>query len=214
MTPMSKRLDYILARHGTTYAEQAGIALKDKPSPLYQLLVLSTLLSARISSDIGVQAAHELFKDGLKTPQHMREASWQQRVDALGRGHYRRLDESTATTLEKSADLLIDQYDGDLRKLRDESNSVNQLRDALQQFTGIGPAGASIFIREVQGIWDDFAPHLDSKTKDGARLLDLRSSSEKFVELVTRSVLLLRVASCVGLALSQSVVDDVKESGK
>src|SRR5699024_12428829 len=108
----------------------------------------------------------------------MREASWQQRVDALGRGHYRRLDESTATTLEKSADLLIDQYDGDLRKLRDESNSVNQLRDALQQFTGIRPAGASTFIPEVQGIWGDFARHLAPITKHGDSRLETQASEE------------------------------------
>src|SRR5215207_8314114 len=39
----------LLDRHGTTYAEEAGIRLADKPSPLYRLLVLALLLSARIA---------------------------------------------------------------------------------------------------------------------------------------------------------------------
>jgi hypothetical protein len=31
--------------HGETFAQQAGIRLKAEPSPLYRLLVLTTLLS-------------------------------------------------------------------------------------------------------------------------------------------------------------------------
>lgn len=56
--------------------------------------------------------------------------------------------------------------------------------------------------------------NLDSKTKDGARLLDLPTSSEKFAELVSRADLPRLAAACVRAALDQSVVDDVKESGK
>jgi endonuclease III len=80
----------LLDRYGRTYAEDAGIRLADKPAPLYQLLVLATLLSARISSDIATTATRELFAAGYTTPKAMQEASWQQRVDALGRAHYRR----------------------------------------------------------------------------------------------------------------------------
>lgn len=58
----------LLDRHGRTYSEEAGIRLADKPSPLYQLQVLSTLLSARISADIAVAAARELFAAGYRTP--------------------------------------------------------------------------------------------------------------------------------------------------
>jgi hypothetical protein len=38
----------LLEQLGSTYASEAGIRLADKPAPLYQLLVLATLLSARI----------------------------------------------------------------------------------------------------------------------------------------------------------------------
>ena len=43
-------LEELLAEHGRTYADQAGITLRDKPSPLYCLLVLATLSSAPISA--------------------------------------------------------------------------------------------------------------------------------------------------------------------
>lgn len=83
----------LLDRCGRSFAAEAGIRLADRPAPLYQLLVLATLLSARISGEIAVAAARELFAAGYRTPAAMSAASWQDRVDTLGRGHYRRFDE-------------------------------------------------------------------------------------------------------------------------
>ena len=103
---MADRIGDVLDRYGATFADEAGITLRDKPSPLYQLLVLTTLLSVRIKADIAVAAARELFRAGWRTPRAMRGSSWQQRVDALGRAHYRRYDESTATNLVKGAELI------------------------------------------------------------------------------------------------------------
>jgi hypothetical protein len=54
----------LLDRCGRLYAEDAGIRLAERPGPLYQLLVLSTLLSAPISADVAVAAARELFVAG------------------------------------------------------------------------------------------------------------------------------------------------------
>src|ERR1700750_737541 len=87
------------ARHGRRYAEDAGIRLADRPGPLYQVLVLATLLSAPITAETAVAAARELFAAGYRSPKAMREASWEDRVDTLGRGHYRRYDERTARVL-------------------------------------------------------------------------------------------------------------------
>src|SRR5690625_6903099 len=93
--------DALLEHAGTSFAEEAGITMRDKPSPLWQLLVLSLLLSARIGSDIAVRSAREV--NAWRTPQRLLESTWQQRVDALGRGGYRRFDEKTATQLEQLA---------------------------------------------------------------------------------------------------------------
>ncbi len=111
-------VDELLKEHGTTYAEDAGIKLADKPSPLFQLLVLTLLFSTRISADIAVAAARELFKAGWRTPQRMLDSTWQQRVSALGRGGYRRYDESTATKLEELSKQVLDAQGGDLRRIR------------------------------------------------------------------------------------------------
>src|SRR5919198_5993222 len=122
MATRKEIVERLLDEHGQTYAAEAGIRLTDKPSPLYQLLVLATLLSARISSGIAVAAARELFAAGYRTPRAMKRASWQDRVDALGRGRYRRYDERTSTMLGEGADLVLDRWGGDLRRLRDEAD--------------------------------------------------------------------------------------------
>ena len=58
----------LLARHGTTYAREAGIALgRAGPASLWRLLCLSLLLSARISADLAVAAARAQADQGWTT---------------------------------------------------------------------------------------------------------------------------------------------------
>ncbi|MFD4899277.1 endonuclease [Streptomyces sp. NPDC058411] len=179
-----RTLDALLERHGTTYAAEAGIRLRDTPQPLYQLLVLSLLLSARIRADIAVASARALFSHRLRTPRRMADATWQERVDALGEGGYRRYDERTATQLGNGALLLLDTYGGDLRRLRREADGdMDTLRAGLRRFPGIGPAGADIFLREVQTVWPEASPYLDAKALQGAERLGLPATPDKLVRL-------------------------------
>ncbi|SDT13984.1 endonuclease [Jiangella sp. DSM 45060] len=203
------RVAALLKRHGTTYAEQAGITLADKPSPLYRLLVLSLLLSARISSDIAVAAARELSRAGFRTAERMAEATWQQRVDALGRGHYRRYDERTSTMIGDGAQLLLDDYAGDLRRLHRDAGSTSRLEKLLRRHPGIGPTGAAIFCREVQGTWTDVAPYADKRVVDGARKLGLPTSVRRLTALVDPSDLPRLTAACVRASLDKDIVDDL-----
>jgi hypothetical protein len=200
----------LVRRHGTTFAEQAGITLADKPSPLWRLLVLSLLLSARISSDIAVAAARELNRAGYRTPRAMREATWQQRVDALGRGHYRRYDERTSTMLGENADLMIEWYGGDLRRLRDAAGGPDEIPALLRQFKGIGPTGAVIFCREVQGVWTGLAPFVDDIAARGAKRLGLPPSPGRLAALVPAGDLPRLVAGCVRAARDDAVAEDVR----
>lgn len=134
----------LLEEYGTTHAEEAGIRLRDTPAPLYQLLTLCVLFSVRIKADIAVAAARELFAAGMRTPRAMAASSWQARVDALGRAHYRRYDESTATALGAGAELVLDRYRGDLRRLREEADGdPDRVAELLREVPRIGPVGAA-----------------------------------------------------------------------
>ncbi|WP_030904277.1 endonuclease [Streptomyces sp. NRRL F-5126] len=174
----------LLDAYGRTYSDEAGITLRDTPQPLYRLLVLSLLLSARISSGIAVSTARALADAGLRSPRAMADATWQQRVDALGEGGYRRYDERTATQLGDGAELLLERYHGDLRRLRDEaSGDRGELHRLLRQVPGIGPVGADIFLREVQDVWPEAAPYLDEKARQGAGKVGLPKDTKKLAGL-------------------------------
>ncbi|MEU6684741.1 endonuclease [Streptomyces sp. NPDC046832] len=201
----------LLGAHGRTYAEDAGIGLKDTPQPLYRLLVLSHLLSARIRGSVALATARALHEAGLRDPRRMARASWQERVDALGRGGYRRYDERTATQLGDGAELLTERWGGDLRRLRGEADGkVPELRRLLQEFPGIGPAGADIFLREAQGVWPEAAPYLDAKALQGAERLNLPTDPERLAELAGDTDPAVFAAALVRAAVEKEVAQDAQ----
>lgn len=181
MSNAQERARELLDRHGRTYAEEAGIRLRDKPAPLFQLLVLTLLSSTRINAEIAVEAARELFAAGWRTPDRMLGSTWQQRIDALGRGGYRRYDESTATKLEECTHWLLDRYAGDLRNL--PHDDAAQVLDAITDAPRIGPVGAQIFTREVQDVWPGIGPWFDERALEEAKRLGLPSTPERLAAL-------------------------------
>jgi endonuclease III len=201
----------LLDRFGQTYADEAGIRLADRPSPLYQLHVLATLLSARISADIAQAAARELFAAGYRTPAAMAGASWQDRVDALGRGHYKRYDERTASMLGDAAEMLARDWHGDLRRIRDSADGqADRITGLLTGFPGIGPAGASIFLREVQETWPSVAPYADTRVTEGARRVGLPAGRDELAGVLAASGHPARLsAALVRVSLSHRAAGEI-----
>jgi hypothetical protein len=192
----------LMSERGETFAHQAGIRLANEPSPLFRLLVLTVLLSVRISTPIAVAAAREITAAGWRTPQALAKASWQDVVDALGRAHYKRYDESTATALGEDAKLLIDRWNGDMRRLRTEADGdPARIRELLQEFRRIGPVGAEIFCREAQGVWPELRPSFDRRTLDGAARNRLPRDPERLAALVEPSELPRLAAALVRATL-------------
>jgi endonuclease III len=201
----------LIRRYGQTYADEAGIKLADRPGPLYQLLVLTTLLSARITAEVAVAAARELFAAGYRTPAAMSEASWQDRVDALDRGHYRRFDDRTATQLGEGAAIVTERWRGDLRKLRDEAGGdAARIVPLLEEFPGIGPAGASIFLREVQETWPSVAPYVDPRMLEGARRVGLPDRMDALAAVLGREAHPAKLAAAlVRVSLSHRAAGEI-----
>lgn len=172
---MSRLLD----EQGLSYAEEAGIALNASPEPLFQLLVLATLLSARIRSGAAIQAMRGLLEAGLGDPGSMAKAGWESRVRVLNEHGYARYDESTSRMLGDTCERLLRQYGGDLNRLREAAGrEVEKERELLQEFKGIGPVGASIFLREVQGEWEEVYPFVDERVAEAAEGLGLPGTAE------------------------------------
>jgi hypothetical protein len=198
----------VLARYGTTFVAEAGISLRDRSAPLFQLLVLAELLSARIGAGIAVAAAVELRSAGLTTPAKMHSSPRSARVAALGRAGYRRYDERTATQLGNAAQLVLDRYSGDLRGLADAAgHDVQAAARLLQQVSGIGPTGASVFLREVQQVWPWARPYLDDRTLAGAQRVGLPGAAASLAGLVPGEDLAAFAAGLVRISLLPARAD-------
>ncbi len=180
---------------GTTYAEEAGITLRDKPMPLFQLLVLCMLASKPIDATIAVHAARELFRARLKTPKSVLAADRDTVITAFGRAHYVRYDESSATRLMDIAASVRDDYGGDLRALAAAGgNDVDAVARLLKRFKGIGDTGADIFLREVQDVWTWARPHFDERATGAAREIGLPADARALAELAPRNTAKLAAA--------------------
>jgi len=192
---------------GTTYATEAGIKIKDKPMPLFQLLVLCMLASKPIDAAIAMSAARELFKAGLRTPKAVLESDRQTMIDAFGRAHYVRYDESSATRLTEMAQLVEDQYSGDLRELADRSeHDIGAAKRMLKKFKGIGDTGADIYLREVQDVWTWVRPYFDARAAGAAKQLHLPADPKKLGTLAPQGNAPLAAA-----LIRVSLDDDVRQ---
>lgn len=178
----------LIDRHGRTYAEELGIDLgKNTPSPLFQWLCFSLLASARISGDIAMAAAKALFNQGWTTVNKLADSTWRERTDTLNHAGYARYDESTSRMLGDTAETLLAEYDGDLRKLRKRAEHDPDVeRQLLKECKGIGDVGADIFMREAQAPWDELYPFADKVALRAARRLNLGKDARALARHVER----------------------------
>jgi endonuclease III len=106
------------------------------------------LFGKPIQQEVARRAFFELAREGLVTPQAILDAGWDRLVEVLDRGHYVRFDFSTATKLLEVCRALRERY-GSLSSLLRASESRADLARRLQEFTGVGPTTARIFLRDL-----------------------------------------------------------------
>lgn len=207
-------VDRLLERHGRTYADELGIRLRRDSAPaLFQLLLGSLLMGARIDAGTAVAAGRALFAHGATDAQRTADMPWRERVDALGEGRYVRYDESTATALGETARLLLDRYDGDLDRLRRAAEGdADEIRRGLRGCKGIGRVSADIFCREAQAVWRELRPFADGLALDVAERLGLGRSARELADHYGDEDLSLVTAALVRVRLDDDL-DAVRHGG-
>jgi hypothetical protein len=74
----------------------------------------------------------------------------------------------------------------------------------------IGPTGASIFLREVQGVWPAVAPYVDAAVISGANRVGLSGDRVELARLLAGSGQAARLAAAlVRVSLSQRTASEV-----
>ena len=138
----------------------------------------------------------------------MRDASRSAVIATLGRSGYRRYDERTATRLRELAGVVLEKYGGDLRRLAAAADEDVERASALvQEFTGIGPTGAAVFLREAQAIWPWARPFLDARALEGAQRAGLPTDPSALAALVPSDELARFAAGLVRVSLWRSKQD-------
>lgn len=202
-------LTALLDRYGQTFCDELNIDIaKNTPSPLFMLLCASLLYSARIRADAATQALKALFAQGWTTAQNVTDATWEDRVKVLNANGYARYDESTARMLGDTADLLLSEYDGDLRNLREAAErKPSKERRFLKKLKGLGDVGVNIFFREAQLAWPELYPFADKAALTSAKRIGLAQETETLAGMVAREDFPRLVAALVRAHLAKAHED-------
>ena len=130
-------------------ASDLGIDLASRQEDAYFKWFLACLLFGKPVQQEVARRTYEVFvKAGLVTPQAILAAGWDRLVQLLDEGHYTRYDFSTATKLLDVMQRLRD-TSGSLRALLESCHSREELSIRLQEFKGVGPKTADIFLRNL-----------------------------------------------------------------
>jgi hypothetical protein len=205
-------VDALLERHGRTYASEIGVDLsKNTPSPLFRWLCCSILLSARIGAEIAIEAARALSKKGWSSAQKMAGSAWEARARTLNEAGYARYDERTSSMLGDTSAMLLEKYEGDLRKLREAAGrDPGKERQLLKECKGLGDVGVDIFFREIQVAWEELYPFADRRALQAAGRLGLPDDAKGLARLVPRDDFPRLTAALVRTGLARDF-DDIVE---
>ncbi|KAF6836647.1 hypothetical protein CMUS01_05351 [Colletotrichum musicola] len=198
----------------------------------FQNLVAALLLSKPISHRLGLRTINTLLNPpfGLRTPQDLDEAGFQGRRKVMW--------EARTQHKEKTAAQLGDLVGG-VREICDDDEDVENLQglrerikdaenvDGAQKklegiltdgIKGIGPTGAGIFMRRVQGLWDEIFPYADQRALDASVRFGLNEEGDgarELAEKVDRDrgqfVRLLDVL--VGIHLEKNMNEALRKAG-
>ena len=132
-------------------AQELGIDLvQGGESALFKWLLASFLMGKRIRAQAAVQTYHVIVdRHGRDTPGKLAACSHRELVRMLGEGGYARYDESTAVRLLALATKLNDDYEGTVSGIQAASADRHAFEKRLQDFDGIGPKTAEIFMGEA-----------------------------------------------------------------
>jgi endonuclease III len=131
------------------YAKELGIDLSSKREADYFKWFLACLLFGKpIQQEVAKRTYFEFLNEGLTTPDAILAAGWDRLVEVLDTGHYVRYDFSTATKLLEVCKALKEKY-GTLSNLFKQARTPDELSRLLQEFKGIGPKTAQIFLRDM-----------------------------------------------------------------
>lgn len=134
---------------GTTSASDLGLDLdRATPQQLYRWFLVCLLFGRPIQQELAIGAWHSLLDAGFTSPKKFDGASRERLRKVLDDGGYGRFDYLMSDELHAVMSAVVDRYDSVNRLVRTAS-SRHDLESRLQEFDGVGPTTARIFLRDL-----------------------------------------------------------------
>ena len=206
------------------------------PMTPFQNLICACILSKPLSHKLGLRTIHTLFNQpySLRTAKALLDAPYEKRKEIMYAAHTQHR-EKTATQLGDVVQGLeamfppsspkpdLDALEGLRGKLEGVTGIEAQdvVRAELTKLRGVGPGVVGVFLRRVQGDWEEVWPYADDRCLGAARifgLLDDEEDAEKLGKLVGdgdegRQRLVRVLDALIGLELEGKLQDAREEAG-
>ena len=169
----------LLERYGKLFSQELGLDVEKEP---FRWFLASILFGARISTIIAKRTYEVYDEAGLTSAQKIAASNQETLINLHGRGGYVRYDGITADYIMGVSRKLLEKYDGDVEKLDKISQNPEDLEGRLQEFRGVGPVTAKIFLRELRGLWKNADPEPTSIEIVATKKLGIIESDENALE--------------------------------
>ena len=136
----------------THFAADFGLDVMSGDADMFRWFLLCYLFGKPIQSEVAVDAWRLLIDAELDNPWAITQASDYQLVRLLHRGGYTRYQHVTARGLQVCMQQLINDYEGSLQLMLEQSFDEDEFGKRLQKLYGVGPKIAEIFMRETEEI--------------------------------------------------------------
>lgn len=201
----------------------------------FQNLVSACILSKPLSHRLGLRTIQTLLNPpfGLRTLKDLDEAGYEGRRKVMWEARTQH-KEKTASQLgdvvdgirdlcgEKDDETELDHLEGlrdSIRDLGSPKEVQDALVDKLTTIKGIGPGVASIFLRRIQGDWEEVYPYADDRCLKSARafgLIDEKGGASELAEKVgkgDRRKFVRVLDTLIGIELEKKLDEGVKQAG-
>lgn len=132
------------------YAADFHLDVLSGDDDMFRWFLLTYLLGKPIQSTVALRTWQLFIDRKLDFPWAILRLTDRQLVNLLHEGGYTRYQHVMTKALHTCMGQLINQYDGSLYRMLEESQNEDALSKRLQTLYGVGPKTAEIFMRELE----------------------------------------------------------------
>lgn len=154
-------LEEFVEAYGRKYSEVLGIRLRScDDKEVFKWFLASVLFGAPITESVAIKTYRCFEKRSVLSAEKILKTGWEGLVEILDEGGYTRYDYKTADKVLEVANNLVKTYGGSLSRVHSVASGSRDLERRLKGLgKGIGDVTASIFLRELRGVWEKADPY-------------------------------------------------------